>query len=91
MRTEPSILQFLKERECAKCDPYTNEALEEAKRIYTEAIAYIKAKDTIPYDKYISLKPLALEILYSFEEKKLPYYTEINKARNIIRILNKHI
>lgn len=91
MKTGPSILQYLKEGEYAKYNPYTEEALEETKRKYTEAVTYMKAKNNIPYDKYISLKPLALEILYSFEEKRLPYYTETNRAGDIIRILNKHI
>lgn len=45
----------------------------------------------IPYTKYESLKPLALEILYSFEANKLPYYTEINKTAEIIKILTKRI
>lgn len=45
----------------------------------------------IPYSKYESLKPLALEILYSFESNKLPYYIEINKVTEIIKILNKHL
>lgn len=45
----------------------------------------------IPYNKYESLKSLALEILYSFEANKLPYYIEINKIAEIIKILNKHI
>ena len=44
----------------------------------------------IPYSKYKSLKPLALEILYSFESNQLPYYIEINKVTEIIKILNKH-
>ena len=45
----------------------------------------------IPYNKYESLKPLALEILYSFEANKLPYYTETNKVTEIIKILNTHL
>lgn len=45
----------------------------------------------ISYNKYESLKSLALEILYSFEANKLPYYIEINKITEIIKILNKHV
>ena len=91
MRTGPSILQYLKDEECAKYDPYTEEALEQTKIKYTEAVAYMKTKDIIPYNKYESLKPLALEVLYSFEANKLPYYIETNKVTEIIKILNKHI
>ena len=43
----------------------------------------------IQYKQYIKLKPLALEILYSFESNQLPYYTDINKAVEIIKILIK--
>lgn len=43
----------------------------------------------ISYKQYESLKPLALEILYSFENNKLPYYIEINKTTEIIKILMK--
>jgi hypothetical protein len=46
---------------------------------------------TISFDRYQQLKPLALEILYSFETNKLPYYTETNKVAEIIKILNKYI
>lgn len=45
----------------------------------------------IPYSKYEQLKPVALEILYSFEYNKLPYYDETNKVTEIIKILNKHL
>jgi hypothetical protein len=45
----------------------------------------------IPYVKYEQLKPLALEILYSFETNSLPYYIETNKVTEIIKILNKYI
>jgi hypothetical protein len=44
----------------------------------------------IEFKQYLKLKPLALEILYSFEHNKLPYYIEINKVTDIIKILNKH-
>ena len=47
MRTGPSVLQYLKDGEVAKYDPHTDEALEQTKRKYTEAVAYMKAKDTI--------------------------------------------
>jgi len=44
----------------------------------------------IPFNIYESLKPLALDILYSFENAKLPYFTETNKVTEIIRILIKN-
>lgn len=89
MKTGPSMYTFLKEGECAKYNPYTKEANEETKKKYTEAVTYMKAKDIIPYSKYESLKPLTLEILYSFEVNKLPYYTETNRITEIIKILIK--
>lgn len=45
----------------------------------------------IQYKEFERLKPIALEILYSFESNKLPYYIEINKTVEIIKILNKHV
>ena len=45
----------------------------------------------IPFTKYQQLKPVALEILYSFEHNKLPYYDETNNVTEIIKILNKHL
>lgn len=45
----------------------------------------------IPYKRYEELKPIALDILYSFEKKLLPYYDETNKVTEIIKILNTHL
>ena len=45
----------------------------------------------ISYSRYESLKPLASEILYSFEPRRLIYYEEINKITEIIKILDKHL
>lgn len=39
------------------------------------------------YSQYEQLKPTALELLYSFESSKLPYYLETNKVAEIIKIL----
>lgn len=44
----------------------------------------------IPYRTFERLKPLALELLYSFENNKLPYYHETNKVAEIIKILYKN-
>lgn len=44
----------------------------------------------IPFHIYESLKPLAIEILYSFENTRLPYYAETNKVAEIIKILIKN-
>lgn len=41
----------------------------------------------IQYKEFERLKPLALELLYSFEDIKLPYYTETNKTADIIKLL----
>jgi hypothetical protein len=45
----------------------------------------------INFNRYLELKPLALELLYSFENKKLPYYEEINKQTEIIKILHNNL
>ena len=47
-------------------------------------------REMVPYSDWERLKPIALEILYSFETTQLPYYTETNKCGDIIRILIKH-
>jgi len=44
----------------------------------------------ISFELYQSLKPLALDLLYSFEPSKLPYYTETNKVAEIIQVLVKN-
>jgi len=44
----------------------------------------------ITYKEFERLKPIALELLYSFEDIRLPYYTETNKVADIIKLLIKH-
>lgn len=44
----------------------------------------------IPFHIYESLKPLAIDLLYSFESTRLPYYAETNKVVEIIKILIKN-
>lgn len=87
----PSFYTFPEKEIRAKYNPYTEEVFERTKKLNDEVLQYLKLKDIIPYNKYESLKPLALEILYSFEINKLPYYIETNKVTEIIKILNKHI
>jgi len=91
MRTGPSFYTFPEKEIIAKYNPYTKESSERTKKLYDEVLQYLKFKDIILYSKYESLKPLALEILYSFKIDKLPYYIETNKITEIIKILNKHI
>lgn len=43
----------------------------------------------ITWEDYKKLKPLALKILYSIEVSKLPYWEEINKCGNIIKLLHE--
>ncbi len=46
---------------------------------------------SMEFKRYEELSPLAIELLYSFEKVKLPYYEEINRKFEIIKILNKKL
>lgn len=41
----------------------------------------------IPYIEYAKLEPLALQLLYVIEKKKLTMSEEINKKGDIIKVL----
>lgn len=41
----------------------------------------------MPYSEYARLEPLAFQLLYVIENKKLPLSEEINKKGNLIKVL----
>lgn len=94
MNKAPSLFDFLEEAEYQelKNDSWTDEFRNKRREELVNAqISYIKTLEEIAYKRYEELKPLALELLYSFEKNKLMYYDETNKITSIIKILNKHL
>lgn len=47
MKTGPSVLQYLKDGEYAKYNPYTEEAFESTKKMNAEVLEYMKAQRDI--------------------------------------------